>query len=889
MTRTLYFILFLCATLTPYISYASHKPYIIRHNDGDITPLSISQIDSITFSHYDCDSIYHHSIVSQLVWTPDSIYMVSVSDIDKVDLTLPPNKLSKDVTDIKQNLYSYVTGCINDTILTLSAQTPPNLLPGIGENLIYDEMDEKLPIGFTGKVSAIKNCSDEIRCICERVSLSEIYDTYYNYSDAAMEIPEESPSYKKAPPVVSDRTLALAEVAGTVSLSKYASPWDCSLLETSANLETGIKIKPQIRIRHLRLVETPRVYESCLIMTDLGVETFLSLSCQAEVAPKFPIGKAGVNLPVAPFIRMEAEGGISVSLNGKIGVEATHDSGIRFIMQCDYDNSRLINPLRLNQAAMRILEPSFEARLFGEAEFKVAGYFEIGMALITGDLAKISAYEEGGLKISIDAPIVPSHILNCSTSTDLYRDLCSSTIKAAPFYAWGWEAEAVKGKLRQKEEIGITVLPDILSVPILPTLHNSRFSLNSSGYGEFSASISQYSLLRPSTWGATAFEINQDETVSQNASAEYSRDYGQLPLSYTAFLEPIDNTKKYRVFPTLNMFGRKILGEPYVDVEPSQSETEMVESVVYTTGECRRYYDAVTGEEGAFGMVCTAMTPTVSFKDLSLDYEEIEECRWEWGLDHPILSNGDSPDYDFWGDGDYHGWGGGWNYSRTPVFSQEINVSEILQPVQVFFPSNEGYDTPAIIHPNSIVEFYDNRFYLRLAVKLKSGETVYPVKSTKDFTYSYKCELYFKDFNFSYERVSETQVNYKFTVKGVYSGAFAIANSYWLGGHSIHSEDGTFAWNNDDRYHIPGYLSKKLEYRLFEKASYEHLNPGTRTEVSLGPAQGFTLYHAEYIDDCYDAPEQFQKNEPYFYWDSKYNKDWTISITDHGYGIRDRK
>lgn len=888
--RILAFILLACATLMQYISYASNTPYIVRHVDNEITPLSVSQIDSITFSHYDCDSIYHNNIISQIIWTPDSIYIMPLSEIDKVDLTIPANKLRKDVTDIKDNLYNYVTGCINDTVLMLSARIPTGLLPKVGDNLVYDEMDERLPIGFIGKVSAIENGAEEIKCICERTSLSEIYDTYYNYSDTKLDIPEET-SIKKAPPEISDRTLSLAEVSGTISLSKHANPWDCALLETSANLETGIRIKPTMRVRHMRLVENPRVYESCLIITEIGAETFMSLSCQADISKKFPIGKAGVNLPVAPFIRLEAEGGISVGLNGKIGLKANHGCGIRFTMQCDYDNARLVNPLRLNQVSMGINDPYFNAELFGEAEFKLAGYFEIGMALITGDLAKVSAYEEGGLKISVDAPIEPSHILNCSTSTDLYNDLCSSKLKAAPFYAWGMESEAVKGKFRYKEEIGATVLPDIFDTPLLPTIYNSRFSHNSMGYGEFSANINRHSLLKPTEWGAAAFEINPDGSVSDNISAEYSRDYGNPNLlSYKSYLEPVSKTDKFRVFPTLKMFGRTILAEPYVDVDPESVDDRLIEGEVYTTGECRQYFNETTGARGAFGMVCTAMTPSISFKDLSLNYNEIEECRWEWGLDHPILSNGNSPDYDFWDENASQGWGYGWNYYRTPVFSQEMSVGERLQPIQVFFPSHEGYDTPAIIHPNSIVEFYDNRFYLRLAVKLKSGKTIYPLESRKDFTYSYKCELRFKDFDFSYERESNTKINYEFTVKGVYSGVFAICNSYWLGGISVSDgNDMKYVWSTDNKYAIPGYIANKLDYRLIKKADYTELNPRERTEISLGPAQGFTLYHAEYIDDCYDAPEKFQKNEPYFYWDTTVDEKGTIFIIDHNFGIRDKR
>lgn len=56
----------------------------IYRNDGSLNAFSCNVVDSITYSHYDTDSIFYDEIVTQLVYTPDSVYFMPLVEIDSI-------------------------------------------------------------------------------------------------------------------------------------------------------------------------------------------------------------------------------------------------------------------------------------------------------------------------------------------------------------------------------------------------------------------------------------------------------------------------------------------------------------------------------------------------------------------------------------------------------------------------------------------------------------------------------------------------------------------------------------------------------------------------------------------------------------------------------------
>lgn len=858
----------LVLTTLSHSASATEHPVIMRHTDNEITAFVTSQIDSITFSHYDMDSVFCSDIATQIIWTSDSIYRIPISEISKVQFQVPENKIRDGVISLENNLLEYITACQNDTVLILADNIPTQLLPEVGDRLVYDKMTELLPVGFIGEVISVEQDANGYICTCTPSSLTEVYENYFGSFQTATDFPIEDPNdietyVHRAPPAVTDRTLTLADISGSVSLSGHLNPWDCEAIDISGGVEAGINITPRLRIRHTRIVEDRRVWESNLLFMYLDASASLTLSGQGSISKKFPIAKAGVNIPVAPFLRLESEGGIAIELSGKIGVEASTQQSLCFVAHTTYDNTRLLMPLRLEKFTGALTNPIFSPKVFGEVEFKIGGYVENGLAFITGDLAKVSLFHEGGLKITANVPFINEHWSNSDTTTDFYTDLTeNSAISVAPYISWGWEGEALKGHIREKEEISVKFFPDLVAnIPLFPKIGSSEFKYQAEDYGKFSASLDGFSLFTPKQWGAKVFLCADGQETSLN---EDIRDYGKnMPLKYSTYLD-MSKQESYRVYPALRLLNHTILADPAVDVaaEPNPVEPEMVEGEVYFTGEFRRYQ----GEQTIEGAVFASKTPAISLADYNINSDDVEQCRWEWRVEHPkqflILGYKD-------------------------FFFMDVNVSETIPSSVIYVPSSEDYTTKVRMFSNGIFEFYDNVFHLRLAVLLKSGEIIYPFESKKEFTYSYRPEMHFEDLICN---VSDSGT-FDMSVKAKWKGFRAICMELEYG-----KSKWTFNYITDNKFPIPNFNSSKLDYVQYQVGGYYH------DEFSIGAniayvniGEGWNLEYVEFIDFSpvdklgHKDPllRLIQKNQPYVRWDVEKNiYTQKLTVVGTSYGLR---
>lgn len=68
---------------------AQNDAVYVYRNDGKFDAFFKAEIDSMTYSHYDADSIYHNEWQAQLVYTADSIYYIPLEAIDSISFTAP--------------------------------------------------------------------------------------------------------------------------------------------------------------------------------------------------------------------------------------------------------------------------------------------------------------------------------------------------------------------------------------------------------------------------------------------------------------------------------------------------------------------------------------------------------------------------------------------------------------------------------------------------------------------------------------------------------------------------------------------------------------------------------------------------------------------------------
>ena len=148
--------------------------YIYR-NDDHFDGFADSEIDSITFSRIDAEGIEHDDYVTQVVYTPDSIYYIPLAAIDSVLCQQPEIELQDDVVMLSADQLGFVVRSDSTTILFRS-DTPRNLLPERGEVLLAMTTAEQNPMQFTGRVLHTQRTADGVLVTCDPdVQIGDIF------------------------------------------------------------------------------------------------------------------------------------------------------------------------------------------------------------------------------------------------------------------------------------------------------------------------------------------------------------------------------------------------------------------------------------------------------------------------------------------------------------------------------------------------------------------------------------------------------------------------------------------------------------------------------------------------------------------------------------------
>lgn len=172
-------LLSIIATLSCVCEVFAQKPVYIYRNEGYISSFITEEIDSITYSRMDADSIMQSEYCMTDIHTCDSIYRIPIASIDSISFITPPTILKPDVFNIDDELLKWVTGREKLTFY-LNPSTPSNLLPETGKVVVSLASADTFIKGiFFGKVSDIKTESDRIAIVCDPTSFEEAFVRFY--------------------------------------------------------------------------------------------------------------------------------------------------------------------------------------------------------------------------------------------------------------------------------------------------------------------------------------------------------------------------------------------------------------------------------------------------------------------------------------------------------------------------------------------------------------------------------------------------------------------------------------------------------------------------------------------------------------------------------------
>ena len=148
--------------------------YIYR-NDDHFHGFTDSEVDSITFSRIDANGVEHTDYVTQIVYTPDSIYRIPLAAIDSVLCEQPKIELQDDVVMLSEEQKAFLLRADSTSIL-FRRDIPRRLLPEKGEVVVAMCTVNGQYINFTGRVLSTQYTAEGALVTCNpEVEMGDIF------------------------------------------------------------------------------------------------------------------------------------------------------------------------------------------------------------------------------------------------------------------------------------------------------------------------------------------------------------------------------------------------------------------------------------------------------------------------------------------------------------------------------------------------------------------------------------------------------------------------------------------------------------------------------------------------------------------------------------------
>ena len=577
--KKIFFTLLMVFSAIVGMSQTIGEAFYVYRNDGMINTFFRSEIDSIAYSYYDADSLIYDEIVSQVIYTPDSIYQIPLAVIDSVGFVTPETKYQPNVIRLEGEIRNYILGSDSLTVYFRS-DTPNNILPKLGDKLVTTEMSEVFEGGFLGQVESIAQTNDTISLICDMIGLDEVFECFY-YSN----------SYEHPQATNRRRTLSwngsFSPGPFEFSLSNHLKAWlkpvDCPWKVTP---KYDVKISPSFHSKGSIIVHPVK---GVVINLDIKQQTAIS----QDIAMTGSVGASHDFTPgafpitaIVPFVYVYGEFGAFIKTNVKVSMEQNWSQSLSYNIH--YEASYLpalaiatsIPKLSINGVN---LTSEHSGKCLVEGSVSGGIYGEIGIALLEKHVASTGFRLEGGLKLVGNAMIYDSDTQQSLFTTSLYDKLVSSDSHLKAFCSVGLEA-----RLIHAGKAGLNVFSkewELTKFKLVPDFTNTTLARSSTNQGYLSATTTATGgAVFPCNLGFRLFEGNEDNSVRGTKNFSY--------WSLTDKTETISDEfmasallKKYAVYPTVDMgLGFEMLAKPSAEVEIGATPITLdVENIGETT------------------------------------------------------------------------------------------------------------------------------------------------------------------------------------------------------------------------------------------------------------------------------------------------------------------
>ena len=144
--------------------------FYVNRNDDKFIAFFREDVDSVAYSHYDADSAYYDVNVTQLVYTPDSLYRIPLTSIDNVDFCVNDITVSEDYLPVSEDGYTIVSADVTEGryVLEFNGEVP-QIEEGSVMTIIGDDISEMI------RVQSVQRNGQQVTLTSQKASMGDVF------------------------------------------------------------------------------------------------------------------------------------------------------------------------------------------------------------------------------------------------------------------------------------------------------------------------------------------------------------------------------------------------------------------------------------------------------------------------------------------------------------------------------------------------------------------------------------------------------------------------------------------------------------------------------------------------------------------------------------------
>ena len=362
---------------------AQNTIYVYR-NDGMFNAFFEDEVDSITYSQIDIDSVMHENYVVQEIHTSDSVYRIPLNAIDSIGFNQPEIIYEEDVVHMAGEFLDNIVE-VNDYELVFSLSTPTHLLPQVGDKLAALELTSHFPLGFAGKVAKITTTEKGFVYECDTLYIDDVASKFYGLIELSnadetggmMKLKTDNLKYHRLP--FPSRVPVNLDISDNFIRSECAEIYNVGPgFSISGNVDPIIRVAVSAGIDKFVHLNVVNVLYDAEMKEDLDI----SLMGKFEVSKKkvkivektIPV----VGIPVYVAVGVNGSAAVNVAAKWNYNGRSHHKGTISYAPDIYLQAIADIHNILSNKNEFYDNNFSFDG-LVGEIEINMGGFLDIGL------------------------------------------------------------------------------------------------------------------------------------------------------------------------------------------------------------------------------------------------------------------------------------------------------------------------------------------------------------------------------------------------------------------------------------------------------------------------------------------------------------------------------